>query len=77
MLNGSMLELLAALDRYAQVTGFSRATSAAHLLGIVLEYADNPDIAFTEAAAQLTEHTYWLGHPDDILDHWGMPPPPE
>jgi hypothetical protein len=51
--------------------------SAAHLLGVVLDESDQPDIAFTDAAATLTEFTYWLGHPDDILDHWGMPPPPE
>ena len=74
---GPLVELLSALRKYADATGCSMATSAAHLLGTVLDKADQPDIAFSDASAQLTEHTYWLGHPDDILDHWGMPPPPE
>jgi hypothetical protein len=70
MLDGPMLELLEALHRYAQTTG-SPATSAAHLLGVVR-------IAFTDACAMLTEQTYWIGHPDEILDN--LPPgtlPPE
>jgi hypothetical protein len=60
-----MLELLEALNRYAKTTGFSVATSAAHLLGVVLEIAEHSDIAFDDAAVQLTEHLLWLAKADE------------